>query len=79
MWQDIIMSTVGIIFAVVLIPQAIDCYKKKCRMNVVSCSITTIGLVIIAVCMFTLDAYYTAVMNIITACVWGACWYFSRR
>ena len=77
MWQDIVMSIVGLIFALVMIPQLIDCYKKKCKMNPISCSITVAGLIIMAICMFTLYAYYTATMETITAGVWGLCWYFS--
>lgn len=77
MWQDIVMSIVGVIFAVVMIPQLIDCYKKRCKMNSISCGITIAGLVVMAVCMFTLDAFYTALMEMVTAGVWGLCWYFS--
>ena len=77
MWQDIVMSVVGVIFTVVLIPQVIDCYKKRGKMNAISCSITVAGLVVMAICMFTLGAYYTAVMEVITAGMWGLCWYFS--
>jgi hypothetical protein len=79
MWQDIAMSIVGAIFAVVLIPQVIDCYNKKCKMNSISCSITLAGLIVIAICMFTLIAYYTMIMEIIAAAMWGLCWYFSWK
>jgi uncharacterized protein with PQ loop repeat len=77
MWQDIAMSIVGAIFAFVLIPQVIDCYNKKCKMNSISCSITLAGLVVMAICMFTLGAYYTTIMEVISAVMWGLCWYFS--
>ena len=77
MWQDLVMSIVGFVFALVMIPQLIDCYKKKCKMNSISCCITIIGLVTMGVCMFTLDAYYTALMEMVTAAVWGLCWWFS--
>ena len=77
MWQDLVMSIVGLIFAVVMIPQLIDCYKRKCKMNSISCCITIAGLITMGVCMFTLEAYYTAIVEIIAAGVWSLCWYFS--
>lgn len=77
MWQDVVMSIVGLVFALVMIPQLIDCYKKKCKMNSISCSITIAGLIVMGICMFTLNAYYTAVVEMIAASVWGLCWYFS--
>jgi hypothetical protein len=71
MWQDLVLSSIGIVFTLSLIPQLKDVLKKQCKMNWVTCSITSIGCFIIAYVDYTLDLQISAIVAVATGIVWG--------
>lgn len=77
MWQDFVLSFIGIIFTAALIPQLIDVYKNNV-MNSTTCFITSSGCFVIAYVDFTLNLPYASIMSVITAIVWGLMFCYSR-
>ena len=71
MWQDLVLSSVGIVFTLALIPQLRDIYNKQCKMNWITCSITSIGCFVIAYTDYSLNLYISTIVSVITAIVWG--------
>lgn len=70
MWQDIVMSVVGIIFTIMLIPQLIDLIKKHICMNYLTCVVTGIGCFVIAFIDITLNLIGAAAISVITGIIW---------
>jgi hypothetical protein len=77
MWQDFVLSIIGIIFTVSLIPQLID-VRKNNVMNSITCFVTSTGCFVIAYIDFTLNLPYASVISIITASLWGLMFYYSK-
>jgi len=77
MWQDFVLSIIGIIFTVSLIPQLID-VRKNGVMNSITCFITSTGCFVIAYIDFTLNLPYASVISIITASIWGLMFCYSK-
>ena len=77
MWQDLVMSGVFIIFIPTFIPQILDCYYKKTKLNKISAGVTVAGLTIVSVCLWTLNTPFAAILEMGTAFCWLLCLYFS--
>ena len=79
MIQDLIMSGVFIVFIPTFFPQIHDCQTGKSKMNLFSCGVTMIGLSIVSVCLFSLGAIFSSVLEAVVAFEWLLCFYYSRR
>ncbi len=66
-WQDIVMMIVGFAFSVFLIP-SIRGKEKPARLT---CITTTMGVVIVAICVATLGLWLTAVAQSMAAIAWS--------
>jgi hypothetical protein len=70
MWQDIVLSGVGIVFTLILIPQLKDSIDGKSQLNLFTSSITGIGCFIICLIDMTLNLHIAAAVSLITGLVW---------
>ena len=70
MWQDIVMSGIGIVFTIMLIPQLIDIVKKQVSMNYMTCVVTGLGCFVIAFVDVTLTLFFAAIISVITGIIW---------
>jgi uncharacterized protein with PQ loop repeat len=77
MWQDLVLSSIGIVFTISLIPQLIDVMRKKTKMNLTTCIITSVGCIIIGGVDFTLGLPISAIVAISTGVLWGLMLIFS--
>jgi hypothetical protein len=71
MWQDIVIAVASIFLSYAIIPQILYGFKKKKK--TVTCQtalITVIGVYAIAFSFFTLQLYFSAIMNSITGTLW---------
>lgn len=69
MWQDIVFTAGGIIFAILLIPILKDSDSKIPRLTSIP---TTITLLIFSFTYITLGFYFSAATNLLTASCWAA-------
>jgi len=69
MWQDKVISVVGLLFGFMLIPMVIDSLNGI-TVNIVSSSLTAIGLFIMAGCFWTMKLKLSFISNLITATMW---------
>ena len=69
-WQDIVISAVSFAFAFMLIPQMRDSFKGKGYVNIYTASFTSVGLVIIAVMMLTLELWFSGFSAFVTCTMW---------
>lgn len=67
MWQDIILTVGGFVFALLLIPILKDSDATVPRITSIPTAIT---LFIFSITYITLDLYYSAFTNSITALCW---------
>jgi hypothetical protein len=70
MWQDLVLSIIGIAFTIILIPQLLDSIKGKSQINTLTSSITGFGCFLICFVDFTLGLYIAAIVSLITGIVW---------
>lgn len=76
MWQDIVITSGSIIFALVLLPQLIECYRGA-RVNVWTATLTGTILGVYCVVYASLGMWIAAIP--ITASVWLGIAYLSWR
>ncbi len=70
-WQDIVLTVVGIIFSVSLIPQIYHGFKEKIGpIKLLTSTPTFIGLYIIAFTYITLSLYFSAAIAFLTGTLW---------
>ena len=69
MWQDYVISVVGLSFGFLLIPQIVSSMKGK-HVNPWSSGLTAVGLLILAYCFKSLGLHLAAIANCITAAAW---------
>jgi len=70
-WQDIVIAILTILFGYALIPQIYYGFKhKKATVTFQTSLITGIGLYIMGLTFFTLQLYFTTIMDIITGTLW---------
>jgi len=72
MWQDYTLSFVGILFSYSLIPQVIKIYNRKSAEDISgqTCIISIIGLIICAICDFSLRLYWATGITLTTSIMW---------
>jgi hypothetical protein len=77
MWQDIILSIIGVVFTIVLIPQLKDVIKNKCKMNIFTCILTSSGCFLISYVDFSLNLPISSIVSATTGIIWGLMLYYS--
>jgi hypothetical protein len=70
MWQDLLLSGIGIAFTIILIPQLIDSIRGKSQINTLTSSITGCGCFLICFVDITLNLYFAAIVSLLTGIVW---------
>lgn len=74
-WQDIVMTIVGVVFSVSLIPQAIHGYKNKAGSIQWQTSVPTfLGLYITTAVYLSLALYFSAFTAFFTGTLWLVLW-----
>ncbi len=77
-WQDIVITAASIMFSLSLIPQVYHGYKQRAGPIQFQTSIPTcIGLYAIAVAMWTLSLFFSAIVTFITGTLWAVL-FFQR-
>lgn len=70
-WQDIVITAASITFSLSLIPQVYHGYKQRVGPIQLQTSIPTfIGLYAIAIAMWTLSLFFSAIVTFITGTLW---------
>lgn len=77
MWQDIVLTLVGALFGVLLLPQVRDVLAGT-KMNRWSTSLTSVGLLITAGVYVTLGLWIATATTAFTALVWAILYWYSR-
>ena len=70
MWQDFLLSIVGIGFTITLIPQLNDSLNGKAYTNKITSGITTIGCILISWVDITLNLYGASFISFLTGIIW---------
>lgn len=71
LWQDAVVTVVGIIFSISLIPQVYSGFIKKIGPIKYETSVPTfLGCYVIAVVYLTLSLYFSAITSFITGTLW---------
>jgi len=78
-WQDMVISTIGILFGVLLLPQLKDCIKEDLSLNLFSSSLTSVGLYIQSYTFFTLKLYLSTFSTAFAGTVWALIFFFSIK
>jgi len=70
--QDIIMSICGSTLAIAFVPQIYRIWNRQSADDIsyTTCYLTTVALIIIGVCQFTLGLYFTMFSTFITTLMW---------
>lgn len=70
-WQDIALAVASTAFAYSLIPQIIQSNKTKIvGLNWQTVIITIIGMITTSICAYSLQLYFTSIMNFIVTTCW---------
>ena len=75
--HDIIIAIVSFLFAVILLPQLRDVYKKGIILNLYTASITTIGLIILTINFAIMGFWISFAADFFNAVVWFLLFVFS--
>ena len=72
MIQDYILSIIGILFSISLIPMIITVVKTKITKNLsmISLIVTSFGLLTMAFTFLTMKCYFTFIVNLLTSLSW---------
>ena len=71
MWQDILISTMNVVFAWALVPQIYKSYQqKRSGVSLLTSSQTVGALWVIAICYVTLGLYFSAILISISGLLW---------
>lgn len=79
MWQDVVLSIVGFLFTVMLIPQLVDASYGKSILNFWTCLVTGAGCIVVGIVDITLNLQYAAIVSVCTGVMWLALMFMSRR
>lgn len=79
MWQDLVLSVVGLLFTIMLIPQLNDATRGKAVLNFWTCLVTGAGCVVIGCVDITLNLPLAMVVSISTGIMWLALMYYSEE
>lgn len=69
MWQDYVISIVGIMFAFMLLPQIADSWEGS-HVNRWSSGLTTLGLFVLMGCFISMKMYFASLANLMTGTAW---------
>ena len=70
-WQDIVLSIVGIILTIALVPQVIEGFKRrKGYVTLTTSGPTFIGLYVTSIVFYTLSLFMTSILYSITGTLW---------
>lgn len=70
-WQDILISSMSIVFSISLIPQIYSGFKEKTGPIKFQTSIPTfIGLYVVSFVYYTLSLYFSSIITFITGTIW---------
>jgi uncharacterized protein with PQ loop repeat len=71
MWQDIVISIASVLLCMALVPQIIKGFKEKREeISILTASITTLGMYIVAFTYFTLNLPVSTIVAIVTGSLW---------
>lgn len=79
MWQDIVLSVVGFLFTIMLLPQLADAVRGKALLNFWTCLITGLGCITIGIVDLTLGLPLAMVVSISTGIMWLLLLYYSEE
>ena len=79
MWQDYVLSIVGVSFTIMLIPQLYDAIRGDAQLNFWTCLITGIGCFVIGLVDITLGLPIAAVVSFTTGIMWLLLVYYSEE
>ena len=68
-WQDLVIAVVGLLFGVILLPLLRDVWRGK-SINLVTASLTTLGLYILAFTFFTMNFWISFTAEMISGTIW---------
>ena len=72
MWQDLVITIIGIILNLAMLHQITRGFKLKRKMMASSTAlITTIGVLIVGYVFFTLNLYFSALLQIVGGTLWA--------
>ena len=74
MWQDYVISSAGLIFGFLLMPQIHDVYMGKLTMNKYTVALTTIVAGILCICFYTLNMYFAFFGELFVTFCWFLLW-----
>ncbi len=70
MWQDIVITTVSLLFAAFLAPQLYDSMSGRTTTNKFTSIATGSGLLIMSFCFFTLGLFFSTLSSLLTSVMW---------
>ena len=70
MWQDLVIAGVSFSFAFILLPQVRDSLKGKSYVNMITSSLSAIGLFILTMTFETMDMRFSALSALVTCIMW---------
>jgi len=69
-WQDLVISIVSFAFGLMIIPQVIDSFKGKSYINLITATLTVVGLLILGFTFATMGMWISTSANLSTCCMW---------
>ena len=69
-WQDYAITIIIYMFVIVTIPQVIDVYKKKTKLNLITAGPTAIGNYMMAIIFSTLGLWISVTSSLLIATLW---------
>jgi len=76
MWQDYIISIVGFLFGFMLFPQIRDAWHGR-AMNGWTSGLTTVGLIVLAICFGSLELWISFAGEVFVASCWALVWFLG--
>jgi len=71
-WQDTTITVSIIFLSYALIPQIMKGFRdKKGYVEIQTSLITSLSLIVVAFAFFTLGLYFSAIMDVVIASLWG--------
>jgi len=78
MWQDLALSTTGVVFTIMLIPQMYDGIRGDAILNRWTCLVTGIGCIVVGIIDITLNLPISAAVSASTGLMWLILLYYSE-
>ncbi len=77
--HDIVIAVVSILFGLILLPQLKDVLKGKSILNLYTCSLTTIGLIILTTNFYIMKFWISFLADFFSAIIWFLLFLFSLK